>query len=147
MGKIAKPRTTKGLATLMAKVALEKKANNILLLDLSKIDTAPTDFFVICSCDSEPQMDAIVNEMERTSKDAGLKRPRTEGLTGKEWALIDFFDVVVHVMHNRARNFYKLEQLWADAAFYSLLEDGKLKKLKQKDVLDSIIGERISHEI
>ena len=135
MAKIGKPRSTKGLAVLCAKVAEDKIAKNILLLNLTEIDSAPSDYFVICSCDSENQIRAIVGELDSTCRDLGIQRPRIEGLhESASWVLADFFDVVVHIMLPSARSFYQLEKLWGDAEFKKVDENGKTKSVKPDEI-------------
>lgn len=127
MVKIGKPKTAKGLATFCARVSLEKIAEDILILDLKKIDTAPTDYFVICTCKSDTQMWALTESIIEKCRELGIEKPKVEGLTGAFWVLLDFFDVVMHIMLPEARNFYQLEKLWGDAKFYSVDDDGKVK--------------------
>lgn len=130
------PRSSKGLATLCAKLADDKFATDILIIDLSSIENAPTDFFVICSCDSETQVEAVTNFIERTFKSMHLISPRVEGLESKEWVLLDFFDIVVHVFLRDIRNYYKLEKLWGDGQFYELNSARELKKVTKKALLN-----------
>lgn len=138
MAKISKPKTSRQLATFVAKICDEKIANDIIIIDLSTIDTAPADFFVLCSCDSQPQVGAIADEIYDRSRLAGLSKPRAEGIEEKEWVLVDFFDVVAHIMLKQSREYYRIERLWADGTFYVLSEAGKLKKLSQKEILELV---------
>lgn len=133
MSKIVKkPRTVKGFATLCAQLAAEKKAENILILNLTKIESAPADYFVICTALSDTQVNAVASNVLQGGKEAGSGAPRSEGWDSGNWIIVDFFDVVVHVMHTDAREFYKLEKLWGDAEFFMLTEDSKVKALKDK---------------
>lgn len=141
MSKIAKPRTSKGLATLCANAASDKIAQDIIILDLRKIDSRPAEYFVICTCESEPQVQAAADWVERIVRTAGGGSPRSEGFEAKEWVLLDYFDVVVHVMIKSARAHYKLEKLWADSDFYKLEEDGKPKKMKQDEIVQYVMME------
>lgn len=135
MAKIGKPRSSKGLAILCSRVADSKIAKNTLLLNLTEIDTAPADYFVICSCDTDVQIRAVVDELEHTCKDIGIPRPKIEGLHEKaNWVLADFFDVVMHIMLPTARSFYQLEKLWGDAQFLQANEEGKTKAVKAEDI-------------
>lgn len=136
-----KPRSSKGLAALCAQAADDKKALDIMMLDLTELDSAPSDFFVICTCQSEPQLSAVVLEIQKQTKEVKVPHPRVEGLDGMEWAIIDYFDVVVHVMLENARKYYKLEKLWADASFSTLTETGSTRKLKQKELMEFIMGD------
>lgn len=132
MIKIGKPKTTKGLAIFCAKIAVDKIAEDVLILDLTKIESAPTDFFVICSCNSDTQIWALTESINQKCKEFGIEKPKVEGLTGSYWVLLDFFDVVMHIMLPEARNFYQLEKLWGDAKFYALDEEGKISIHKRK---------------
>jgi ribosome-associated protein len=130
----------KDLALMTANLADDKLAKDVLVLDLSKIEIAPADFFVICSCDSEAQVSAIANHIDRTCKTNHIPKPRTEGLEAQEWVLMDFFDVVVHIMLEKSRKFYNLEKLWGDADFYTLNEEG-LPIDYDKTGISNILGE------
>lgn len=132
MAKIGKPRTSKGLATFTAKIADEKLAEDIVVMDLTDIETAPTDYFMICTCNSDVQVESVTNSILRKCKEVGIDKPKSEGLESKEWVLLDFFNVVVHIMIKNSREFYKIEKLWADAKFFKLNESGELRK--QKDI-------------
>jgi ribosome-associated protein len=93
-----------------------KKAKNIVTLDLNKIPNSVTHYFAICSATSKTQVDAIYeNVLEFVKKNCGINPSHREGVTNSEWILIDYFDVVVHIFLEDTRDFYKLEELWADA--------------------------------
>ncbi len=129
--------SSKSLATFCAKVADDKIAKDILILDLTGIDYAPADFFVICTCESQPQVNAVTSEINKRIKDSDFEYAKIEGTDATDWVLMDFFDVVVHVFLKTARNFYQLEKLWGDGKFYELSEAGRLKKVKD-DVVKKI---------
>ena len=94
----------------------DKKAKNIVSLDLDKIPNAVTHHFVICNAASKIQVDAIHdNVVEFVKKNCGINPSHREGVANSEWILIDYFDVVVHIFLDEVRDFYKLEALWADA--------------------------------
>lgn len=112
------------LALACGRAALEKIAKDVIIIDISDIEFAVTDYFIICGCDSETQLAAVVDNIQRKVKDEGYGRPRIEGLDARQWALLDYFNVVVHVMLNPIRSFYKLEKLWADGKFFILDENG-----------------------
>jgi ribosome-associated protein len=98
-----------------AHFALEKKALNVRMLDLTKI-TSMTDFFVVCHGESDPQVKAIAeNVIARMRDDKGVSPWRSEGWDALQWVLIDFVDFVVHVFQSESRQYYNLERLWADA--------------------------------
>jgi len=94
----------------------QKKGENIVSLDLRKIPEAVTDFFVICHASSTTQVKAIADNVEALVKEECDESPfRYEGQHAAQWVLVDYVNIVVHVMHEEARNFYKLEEMWSDA--------------------------------
>jgi ribosome-associated protein len=95
---------------------LEKKGQNIKVLDLRNIENAVCDYFIICEGNSNTQVDAIADSVEVTVKKNLNQRPyRSEGWENALWILIDYVNVVVHVFEKETRYFYNLESLWADA--------------------------------
>jgi ribosome-associated protein len=95
---------------------LEKKANDITVLDLRKLKTSMADFFIICHATSDKQVVAIADSVEETvRKTAGEKPWHVEGRELSEWILLDYFDIVVHVFKKDMRDFYGIEELWSDA--------------------------------
>jgi ribosome-associated protein len=130
--KIGKPRSTKGLATFCAKIAQEKIASNILLMDMEIIETAPADYFVIATCDSDMQMRAIIDLLKDVSRELGMSKPKIEGMENMQWVLIDYFDVVMHLMLPEVREYYHLEKLWGDAKFMQLNESGNVVAYRRK---------------
>lgn len=94
----------------------EKKGENILSLDLRKVNEAVADFFIICEAGSQPQVRAISEHVEQEMKKKCDEYPyRHEGMKNLQWVLIDYVNVVVHVMLTETRKFYKLEEMWSDA--------------------------------
>jgi ribosome-associated protein len=94
----------------------DKKARQIVSLDLSKIPNAVTKYFVICHAPSKTQVDAIYdNVIDIVREECGVKPFNREGQENSEWILIDYVDVVAHVFLEDIRTFYHLEDLWADA--------------------------------
>ena len=92
------------------------KGKEIVTLDLRETGTAVTDYFVICHANSKTQVDAISDKIIDEVRDKnGVKPYHIEGRDNTEWILIDFVDVVVHVFLQSMRQFYQLEELWADA--------------------------------
>lgn len=125
MAKISRPRTEKGFAVACARVAQDKKAEDILILTLTELETAPADYFVICTCLSDTQVRAVSEALIDAMRELGIDKPRVEGLDSSQWVILDFFDTVVHVMKPDSRAFYKLEKLWGNTPAHSLNEDGK----------------------
>ena len=101
---------------VVVKSMQEGKGKDIVSLDLKKIGSAVTDYFVICHGNSHTQVDAIAQKiLENIKKECGANAYNKEGFENSEWILIDYVDVVVHVFLESTRNFYKIETLWADA--------------------------------
>ena len=104
------------LALQCRDLADNKKAENIVILDVRKISSV-TDFFVIASGSSEPHLRAIVEEITGMVRDEVGQRPRAvDGTVHGAWVVLDYFDVIVHVMRQDVRERYDLEGLWGDAA-------------------------------
>ena len=94
----------------------EKKAEEIVSLDLRKIPEAVADFFIICQAPSTTQVRAIANNVEDRVKEECLEMPyRHEGMNALQWVLVDYVNVVVHVFQPETRKFYRLEEMWSDA--------------------------------
>jgi len=108
--------TSKSLAKLIANAALSKKAFDVTTLDLRKLTTM-TDYFVVCSVDSDTQARAVADAIKNEALDKGETSVRKEGYSEGRWVLLDFVDVVAHVFHKETREFYNLEKLWGDAKF------------------------------
>jgi ribosome-associated protein len=102
------------LKNLIVEKIIEKKGENILILDLRKV-TSITDYFVICSGTVEQHIKAIKDNIIEKLEEKGIKCWHIEGERANTWILIDYVDVVVHIFHPLTRDFYKLEKLWADA--------------------------------
>lgn len=104
------------LAQLVVKGMQERKANDIVVMDMRHIHNAVASYFVICSGTSDTQIDAISDAVaEEVYKVAGQDPWHREGKQNKEWILLDYVDVVAHIFKNDKRNFYGLEELWGDA--------------------------------
>jgi len=107
--------TSRQLAQWCAWLADNRKAENILILDVSKLSSV-TDFFVIASGTSEPHLRAIRDEItEHLQSDFGLRPNAIDGSTETAWTALDYFDVIVHIMKPEVREQYDLEGLWRDA--------------------------------
>jgi len=102
-----------GVTRAVATAAADKKATDVLVLDVSE-QLVITDCFVIASAPNERQVNAIVDNVEEKMREAGTKPVRREGAREGRWVLLDFVDVVVHVQHAEERTFYGLERLWKD---------------------------------
>lgn len=103
------------LAQLCRDLAENKKAEDVVVLDVRKTSSV-TDYFVIATGTSEPHLRAIVSEIADTLKiDHGLSPHARDGAWQTNWIVLDYFDVIVHVMHSSVRRHYNLEELWSDA--------------------------------
>lgn len=100
---------------------LDKKGEEILVLDLKKLPHAMADYFIICEASNERQVNAIADQLEREVRKKIKEKPwHVEGKENLEWVLIDYFNVVVHIFKKETRKFYALEDLWADAEIVKL---------------------------
>ena len=114
------------LAKVAAAAADEKKATDIVLLDLSKMSDV-CDYFLICTVGSNPQMDAVTDAIrEKVGKNCGMKPLSTEGRASSTWTLMDYGPLVVHVFRPEARDYYRLERLWGEAPRVELDLDGAM---------------------
>ena len=104
------------LADLIVKGMQEKKATDIVVLNLKSLKNAVSDYFVICSANSDSQLDAIAGSIEEEVYKIAQEDPwQSEGRLNKEWILLDYVSVVAHVFLKDKRQFYALEELWGDA--------------------------------
>ena len=97
-----------------AELAMERKAAELVVLDLRGISSA-TDFFLLGSGSSDTQVRSIADHIIEELRKEGVRPGHVEGIEGGHWVLIDYLDFVVHVVHPQARSFYQLEGLWGDA--------------------------------
>jgi ribosome-associated protein len=102
------------LALIAARAASSKTLESTVILDVGDL-IAITDYFVVTSGRNDRQVRAIVDEVSKQLKAAGLGPARQEGLTDNKWVLLDYGDIVVHVFDHEAREYYSLERLWSDA--------------------------------
>lgn len=119
-------------AWLCAKSMLNKKGDDVIIIDLREAQSAPADFFVICSCDSTIQAKAVASEVDTQWRKQDWQLGKSEGWDAGEWIIIDYFDIVVHVFEREKREYFKLEKLWSDGAFFSVKDDGVLQPIPRK---------------
>ena len=111
-----KKQDSEKLADLVVKGMQEKKATDIVVMDLREVKNAVADFFVLCSGNSDKQLSAISDSVDEfVYKDLKENPWHTEGKNNKEWMLLDYISVVVHIFKKDRRDFYSLEKLWGDA--------------------------------
>lgn len=107
--------TNKLLETIIEAIR-DKKGKNIVSLDMTKTDGAICSYFVVCNADSTTQVGAIAAGIEeKVEKELKMKVWRVDGATNSLWIAMDYVDIVVHIFQTEMRDFYKLEDLWADA--------------------------------
>ena len=115
--------TSSALAVRAAHLALDRKANDVVVLGLAKV-TDVTDFFVIASGTSDTHVRAIAEHVIEELKKEGSPVHHVEGLAQGRWVLLDYVDFVVHVFHPALRQFYQLERLWSDAELVPVENQG-----------------------
>jgi len=104
------------LCDLVVEGMLDKKASDITILDLRAVKNAIADYFILCSGNSDTQIDSISDSIEEVVFKKSSQNPwKKEGRQNKEWVLIDYVDVVAHVFKRDKREFYAIEELWGDA--------------------------------
>ncbi len=101
-------------ALLGTSIASQKKASDIILLDMRRV-VSFTDYFLICSGETDIQIRAIADAIVGEMKKKKIKVWHVEGYEEAKWVLLDYWDVVIHIFHPEIRKFYQLEKLWADA--------------------------------
>ena len=116
------------------KAADDKKAQDILALDISKIASFAS-YFLFCTGDSSRQMQAIADEIQKQLKKSGIQSSHIEGYSNSEWILMDYFDLVIHIFSKEARAFYDLERLWRDG-----------KKLDAEKLIKGASKKAIAHK-
>lgn len=117
--------TAEQLSQVVVKGMQEKKAENIVVMDLRKVHNAVADFFVLASGGSDTQVDAIADSVEKEVNEQAKENVwHREGTNNKEWILLDFVNVVAHVFKRETRTFYGLEELWGDAHLTQIEPEG-----------------------
>lgn len=109
------------ILNIISDAIFEKKGLDVKLLDLRGITTI-ADYFVICSGESDMQVKAIADNIDKRLTEEGVKIWKQEGFKALSWVLIDLSDIVVHIFRNESRQFYNLERLWGDAPVEELTD-------------------------
>jgi ribosome-associated protein len=118
------------LAKKIAQLTLTKKAHDVVLLDLRKVSDM-TDFFIVCSADSDIQVKAIADAVLDGTDELGVPAWHSEGLSQRQWVLLDYIDIVVHIFHKEVRKFYSIEKLWGDAKIETITDEAEEKAVKK----------------
>ncbi|GAB4235022.1 MAG: ribosome silencing factor [Ekhidna sp.] len=122
--KTIKEVSSSELSDWVVEGMLEKKAMDVVVMDLREVKHAIADYFVICSGNSDTQIDAISDSIEEQIHKRSKQNPwKREGQQNKEWILLDYVDVVAHVFNKEKRLFYGLEELWGDAKITRINEN------------------------
>lgn len=112
------------LAEVIVKGMQEKKASDIVVMDLREVKNAITDFFVLCSGNSDKQLSAIADGIDEfVQKELNENPWHSEGKNNKEWMLLDYINVVAHIFRKDRREFFALEQLWGDAKITEIVTE------------------------
>tara|TARA_B100001029_G_C15031715_1_gene437418 strand:- start:296 stop:658 length:363 start_codon:yes stop_codon:yes gene_type:complete len=106
-------KTAKNISKRISELMLDKKALDVLIINVTKI-TSLTDFFVICTSESDPQTRAISDHINNQLRIEGVRSWHTEGYENLDWVLIDYVNIVVHIFNKDARKYYEFERLWSD---------------------------------
>ncbi len=118
---VTRLNTNSRIYKIIIKAIQEKKGENIVSLDLRKIPEAVSDYFIICEASSTIQVRAIADFVEESvKKHLGENPYRHEGYSVLQWVLIDYVNIVVHIMQPATRKFYKLEEMWSDATLQEI---------------------------
>ncbi len=104
----------KQLAAHLADLMMDKHGQDVQIMDLRPL-TSVTDYFVLCSCDSDVQVKAVADHLDDTLRQEGVRPLHIEGIDQRLWVILDYVNVVAHVFMQSTREYYGLERLWADA--------------------------------
>jgi len=116
MSKRTSLKELKELKAAIIEAIEDKKGENIVSIEIGKIDNAITEYFIICNAQSNTQVDAISDGIEKDVRKKLKERPwHTEGRDNAQWIVMDYSSIIVHIFQTPYRDFYKLEELWADA--------------------------------
>ncbi len=121
------------LANRISQLIFNKKGYDVKILDLKEL-TSITDYFVICTGDSDTQIKAIADEIDKKLRDENIKVWHIEGYESLNWVLLDYVDVVVHIFKKEIREFYNLEKLWGDAPTIDVVDPLLLEAKSTVDV-------------
>jgi ribosome-associated protein len=108
------------LQDLIIQAILEKKGEEVRLINLKSLHHVLFDYFIICTGNSKPHVETLTDFIiEKTKKEAGVRPTFVEGIQNNEWVLLDYFNIIVHVFQPETRKFYDIEKLWNDAEILS----------------------------
>ena len=119
------------LAYRISEIIFTKKGFDVIAIDLRKL-VSFTDYFVVCSADSDVQVKAIADQVDKVLSEQGIKCWHREGLKALSWVLLDYVDVVVHIFKKEAREFYNLEKFWGDAPTEKMTDAAEKSAVRSK---------------
>ncbi len=134
---------SKKFAQKIANLVFNKKGFDVKIIDLQNIASF-ADFFVICSADSDTQVKAISDDIDKNLKDEGIKCWHKEGLSALTWVLMDYVDVVVHIFKKESREFYNIEKLWGDAPITDIVDPLVLEAEEKAKKADKKVSSKTS---
>ena len=157
MGKKTVGRKSDVLVKAIIDSIKQHKGKEVVSLDLRKIETAVCDFFIICHGTSSTHLSSIVDNVRKDVSKLMKEKPwHTEGESNKEWILMDYFDIIVHIFQEKTRAFYNIEDLWGDAEIKNVKKErtrtvfsNESKNLISPNcpvIVSSIIFPRVGHE-
>jgi len=127
---MAKDSETKKLYYSILEGLFSKKGQEVTEINLTRVDNAICDYFIICHGDSNTQVRAIADSVEeQVKKNVNIKSWHTEGIDNLQWVLIDYIDIIVHIFQKPYRDYYNLEGLWGDGKIKRIEDVGSFKKL------------------
>ena len=116
-----KSKQSGDVVKIAREILLDKKAKNIAVIDLKNLENSVCDYFIVCSGNSNTQVDAIESSVRKSVSKALQDKPwHVEGLENSQWVLMDYVDVVVHIFQKQTREYYDIESLWGDAKITSI---------------------------
>ncbi len=110
------------LANYIAELMLDKKALNVKIINVTEIASF-TDYFVLCSSESDPQTQAVTDHIDDVLRKKGIRPSHIEGYQNLQWVLMDYYDVIACIFHTEMRSFYGFERLWADGETIEVKDD------------------------
>ncbi len=124
MGKTKEVKESQLILEVAIKGLQNLKAENIVCIDLSNIENAVCDYFLVCTGTSNTHVNALAEAVKKEIKTVLKENPwRSEGFGNAEWIILDYINTVVHIFQEEAREFYSLEDLWADAKITKIIEE------------------------
>ena len=119
-----KNKELKKMSDLVVSCMQDKKARDILILDVREL-TSLTDYFILCTSESTPQTKAITNHIYKNMRKDGWRPNNLEDTKTLEWVAMDYFNIIIHIFNEETRNYYQFERLWGDA---------KIKKIDETEI-------------